>query len=339
MQAASHPVPTLFCLPFQIRGQHLVAVNERNTLSDVLLEIGQASVEEGLLLCGDGTDGVNLLNTVGSELDVGGEVIDALSLVEGRFNECGLDNTGLTVHCSDKSVGEEGTGVSHGKSGRSGTGLGLDNFVTTELDSVDESLVSLTGNTLCDLSLREEGDDGYARVTTDNGDLGILRVSALDLRKKSRGSNDVEGGNTEQTLLIENTSLLENLSEDGHGRVHRVRDDSDHGLGAVLSTGLGESSNDRGVGVEQVVSGHTGLSGDTSGDHDDLGTLEGVSDAERAKYERKHRNKRKREQGGVGGLLVHLGSIFSPYADFESRIGKPPVSQNERRLTHPCRNP
>jgi hypothetical protein len=47
----------------------------------------------------------------------------------------------------------------------------------------------------------------------------------------------------------------------------------------VLGGGLGEVADDGGVGVEQVVTGHAGLAGDTSGDDDDLGALEGGGEA------------------------------------------------------------
>ena len=50
------------------------------------------------------------------------------------------------------------------------------------------------------------------------------------------------------------------------------------GLGGGLSGGLGEVADNRGVGVEEVITGHTGLAGNTSGDEDDLGTLEAVTE-------------------------------------------------------------
>ena len=58
-----------------------------------------------------------------------------------------------------------------------------------------------------------------------------------------------------------------------------VGDDEDVGVGGVLGGGLGEVADDGGVGVEQVVTGHAGLAGDTSGDDDDLGVLEGGGEA------------------------------------------------------------
>jgi hypothetical protein len=61
--------------------------------------------------------------------------------------------------------------------------------------------------------------------------------------------------------------------------MYRVGDDQNVGLGGVLSSGLGQIADDGGIGVEEVVTGHAGLAGDTSGDDDDLGALERIGEA------------------------------------------------------------
>jgi hypothetical protein len=48
--------------------------------------------------------------------------------------------------------------------------------------------------------LGEEGDDGDARVTTNDGDLGILGGDLLDLRDEARGTDNIEGGDTEESI-------------------------------------------------------------------------------------------------------------------------------------------
>lgn len=55
-----------------------------------------------------------------------------------------------------------------------------------------------------------------------------------------------------------------------------VGDDKDQGLGGGLSGGLGEVADNGGVGVEEIITGHAGLAGNTSGNEDDLGSLEAV---------------------------------------------------------------
>ena len=91
-----------------------------------------------------------------------------------------------------------GLTVTHGESGRSGTSLGLDDLVTTELDPLDESLVLLSLDILAEGSLREQRNNGDTRVSTDDSDLDILGVLVLDLTEESGRSDNVEGGNTEQ---------------------------------------------------------------------------------------------------------------------------------------------
>jgi hypothetical protein len=129
-------------------------------------------------------------------------------------------------------------------------------------------------------------------VATDNGDVLVGGVVVLQLGDEARGTDNVEGGDTEEALGVVDALGLEDLGGDGDGRVdlyrlararsetisqaYRVGDDEDVGLGGVLSSGLGEVADDGGVGVEEVVTGHAGLAGDTSGDDNDLSALEGL---------------------------------------------------------------
>ena len=55
-----------------------------------------------------------------------------------------------------------------------------------------------------------------------------------------------------------------------------VGDDEDVGLGSVVSSSLGKVADNGGVGVEEVITGHTGLSGDTGRNEDDIATLQGI---------------------------------------------------------------
>jgi hypothetical protein len=236
---------------------------------------------------------VNLLNTVGAELNVGSEVLDALVLVEGRVDKGGLNDVLLALGGLEEGLGEAGTGHGHGEGGRASTVLGLDDLVTTELDALDVGVELLAREALARLG--QKGDDGGTGVTANNGDVLGGGVRVLDLGDEARGADNIEGGDTEQALGVVDTSLLEDLGGDGNGRVdlqmsmgcllvlgcatYGVGDDEDVGLGGVLSSGLGEVADDGGVGVEQVVTGHAGLAGNTSGDDDDLSTLEGSGEA------------------------------------------------------------
>ena len=56
-------------------------------------------------------------------------------------------------------------------------------------------------------------------MTTDNGDLLVGGVSALELGDEARSTDDVKGGDTEETLGVVDTLGLVNLGDDGDGRV------------------------------------------------------------------------------------------------------------------------
>jgi len=68
-------------------------------------------------------------------------------------------------------------------------------------------------------SLGEERDNGSTRVTTDNSDVLVGRVGSLDLGDEARGTDDVKSGDTEETLGVVDTLLLEDLSGNGDGGV------------------------------------------------------------------------------------------------------------------------
>lgn len=253
-----------------------VGLDEGDTLDDVLLEVDQASLEELLLLGIDGADGEDLLNTVGAELDLGGEEVDALVLVERAVDERRLDDTLLALRGTEDGVGHACTGHGHGEGGRTGAILSLNNLITTKLDTFDELGV---GSQVGVVALAEERDDGDTGVATNDGDLLVNGVGALDLADEAASTDDIEGGDTEETLGVVDATGLVNLGADGDGRVDGVGDDEQVGLGARLGAGLGEVADNGGVGVEEIVTGHTGLAGDTGGDDDDVAALESGGEA------------------------------------------------------------
>lgn len=304
---SSLPAPTSRALPHVARQTTMevfasrlfagVGTDEGNTLLDVLLQVGNAGIEELGLGGVNLTDGVDLLNTLGAELDLAAEEVDALVLVEGRVDEGGLNDTLLALSGAEDGLGHAGTSHGHGERGGTSTVLGLDNLVTTELDTLDEVGV---GGKVGVVALAEEGNDSDTRVTADDGDVLILGVSALDLRDEAAGADNVEGSDTEEGLGVVDALGLEDLGADGDGGVDGVGDDEELGLGGGVGNSLGEIADDGGVGVEEVVTGHAGLAGDTGGDEDDLSALEALGEA-----------------GGVGlvsldgGLGVDVGDVSS----------------------------
>ena len=194
-----------------------VLLDPLNTLLDVLGEVSDASVEEALLVVGDLADGVDLLNTVGAELDVGGKVLNTLVLVERRVDKGGLDDVLLALGSLEERLGETGTGHGHGESGRTSTVLGLDDLVTTELDTVDVVLELLALKVVAGLG--EEGNDGSAGVTADDSDVLGGGVGVLQLGDEARGTDNVKGGDTKETLGVVDALGLEDLGGDGDGGV------------------------------------------------------------------------------------------------------------------------
>lgn len=253
---AHHWAPLLF-LDLDVGLHSCCAMNHLWVLLDPLLsllnvglEVLQALLEETLLVFCNLADWVHLLNTVGSEGDVGCEVGYALVLVERRVDVCGLDNALLALSGLEQGLGEASTSHSHGKGGRSGTVLGLDDLITAELHALDVCVALLALQLIARLA--EEGNNRLARVSTHDGDVLRGGVGVLDLGDESRGTDDIESGDTKELLGVVDVLGLEDLGADGNSAVNRVGDDEHVGIGAVLGGSLCEVAHNRCVGVEQV---------------------------------------------------------------------------------------
>lgn len=90
-----------------------VRLDEVNTLLDVLLEVNEAGIEKLLLVLVDGANLVDLLGTVGAELDAGSEEVDALVLEERGVDKGGLDDALLALSGAQERLGEASTGHGH----------------------------------------------------------------------------------------------------------------------------------------------------------------------------------------------------------------------------------
>jgi len=242
--------------------------DELDALGDVALEALVASLEELLLvLVGRANGVVGLLRALRAKLDRDGEVVKASLLGNGittgntgEVDESRLNDAGLALVSLEELLGETEASVSHGKSGGSGAVLGLDDLVTTELDTVGESVELVLGNVDSRLGLAEERDDSLARVAADDGNDGLRGVLlASDALDEGLGTNDVEGGDTEQLLRVELAGLLEDLSGNRDGAVDGVGDDEDESLRAVLDDTLDQALDDASVDLEEVVTGHARL--------------------------------------------------------------------------------
>lgn len=157
------------------------------------------------------------------------------------------------MHIPESSVG-------HGEGSRSSTILGLHDLITTELHALDEIGKLLSGDGDGGFGLAEEGHDGLARVATNDGDGEVLGIGlANDFSDECLSTNDIERGDTEQALGVEDSLGLKNLSSDGDSRVDGVGDDQDVGFGGNIGNGLDEALDDAGVDVEEVITSHARL--------------------------------------------------------------------------------
>jgi hypothetical protein len=242
--------------------------DELDTLGDVALEVFVASLQEALLeLIGRTNDVVGLLGTLGTELDRNGEVVKTSLLGDGittgntvEVDESGLNDASLALLSLEELLSEAEASVGHGEGGGSGTVLGLDNLITTELHALGEVFELVLGDFDSRLGLAEERDDGVAGMATNDRDDGLGWVPlAGDALDEGFGADDVEGGDAEELLSVELVGLFKNLSSDGDGAVDGVGDDEDEGLWAVLGNTLDQALHNASVDLEEVVTGHARL--------------------------------------------------------------------------------
>ena len=73
--------------------------------------------------------------------------------------------------------------------------------------------------------------------------------------------------------------LDDRVAEHKRVNTYRVGNDQDVSLGGSVGGSLGKITDDGGVGVEQVVTGHARLAGNTGGNENDLRTLQAFLEA------------------------------------------------------------
>ena len=126
--------------------------------------------------------------------------------------------------------------------------------------TVGKSIELVLGNVDSRFGLAEQRNNSLSRVTTNDRDdsLGwvLLASDALD---KGLGTNNIEGGDTEQLLWVELASSLEDLGGNRDSAVDRVGDDENVGVGAGLCNALDQIADDTSVDLEEVITGHTWL--------------------------------------------------------------------------------
>lgn len=90
-------------------------------------------------------------------------------------------------------------------------------------------------------------------MTADDLNMNVLGCGSSKTGDEGGSADDIKGGDTEETLGVVDTSLLEGLGDNGDCGVDRVGNNEHHGLGAVFGRSLSELLHDGGVGlVEQI---------------------------------------------------------------------------------------
>ena len=74
-------------------------------------------------------------------------------------------------------------------------------------------------------------------MATDDGDFAFVGVNAGDFGEEAGGTDDVEGGDAEDAAGVVDAGFLEDLGDDGDGRVDGVGDDEDVGFGGDTRDG------------------------------------------------------------------------------------------------------
>lgn len=110
-------------------------------------------------------------------------------------------------------------------------------------------------------------------MSTNDRDLLIRRITALDLTDESASSDNIQSCNTKKALRVVDALALEDLSNNWDRRVNRVRNDENVCLWRRVGRSFGQVPNDGSIGVEKVVTSHAWLAGNTGGDEDDFGAL------------------------------------------------------------------
>lgn len=97
-------------------------------------------------------------------------------------------------------------------------------------------------------------------MATDNWDAHSrwVLVARKFLSKGFRADN-IQSGNTKETLGVKDASSLKDLCGDGNSRIDRVGDDQNKCLGAVLSDTLDQVAHNTGVDFEEIITSHPRL--------------------------------------------------------------------------------
>mmetsp|Transcript_40301 Transcript_40301/g.114086 ORF Transcript_40301/g.114086 Transcript_40301/m.114086 type:complete len:229 (+) Transcript_40301:591-1277(+) len=125
--------------------------------------------------------------------------------------------------------------------------------------------------------LGEQREDSDAGVAADHWDINVLDLEPCLLSIESLGADHVQSGHAKQLLRVVDTHALQGLGGDGDGGVHRVGDHGNASLRAELAAGLHDALDNASVDLEEIISGHAGLTGNSGGNNNNIAAAESLA--------------------------------------------------------------
>uniref|UniRef100_A0A2P2KXE3 Uncharacterized protein MANES_14G078500 n=1 Tax=Rhizophora mucronata TaxID=61149 RepID=A0A2P2KXE3_RHIMU len=101
-------------------------------------------------------------------------------------------------------------------------------------------------------------------MPSHNRDIHINEIEILLLSNKCVCPHNIKRSNTKELLRIINTLLLQDFSSNWHRRVDWITDNVDESIRAVISNSLYQGHDYVGINAEQIITGHTRLSWNSS---------------------------------------------------------------------------
>ena len=194
------------------------------------------------------TNGFTLFDTIFAQQQ---RLREEASVFAIAFNVSAFNNAFLALQSANQRQTETCSRLAHRQGCRTATRLRFHHFGARVLDAFSQVSHFLLGEAHA-WDLRQQRQDGNARVTADDRHFHFCWLFALQLSNKGVGANNIQRGYAEQFVFVVNTCFLQHFCRDSNGGVHRVSDDTDARFRAHFSNLLHQVFHDARVDVEQV---------------------------------------------------------------------------------------
>mmetsp|Transcript_136842 Transcript_136842/g.324234 ORF Transcript_136842/g.324234 Transcript_136842/m.324234 type:complete len:379 (+) Transcript_136842:54-1190(+) len=239
---------------------------------NLLLEDWHEGVQAPLLILIQLPERMDCLHTLLAEGYLGCKVWQLRHL---RLNVGALCGD-LAVQASKDCLAEAGSCIGHGQGGAALAVFGCHYDGAGILDLLVEVRNLVSRNGLAHLALGEQGQNRGASMATDHRHADVIHGKTGHLMHKLVRSNDVEGCDAHDLGRVQ-ALLLPQLAHGWHYGVHRVHNEANHCLWAVLCTCLHDVLGNPCIDVEQIFSVLTGFSGHAGRDKDEVAALQALA--------------------------------------------------------------